>query len=121
MPPNASGALTIQNGSLTAPAVAGADVMINQSNTNFPLNITAGITNNGANTTALTKDGPGTVVLSGNNTFNGNVYVNGGTLSVTGGVIGPAVDASPFPAIVPRSRFGVCQHSDDEHQRHCRG
>jgi fibronectin-binding autotransporter adhesin len=99
MTPTADGALTIQNGTVTAGATNAADVMISQNNTNFPLNISAGITNNGANTTELTKDGAGTLVLSGTNTYNGNTYVNGGTLSVTGGVLGPAVDAAPFPSI----------------------
>src|SRR5262249_10642960 len=52
-------------------------------NTEFPdstLHIAGGIT--GA--FALTKAGPGTLILSGTNTYTGNTTVNGGTLLVNG-------------------------------------
>lgn len=46
------------------------------------LSITGAITDNGGNT--LTKTGNGTLSLSGVNTFNGDITINGGTLRIDG-------------------------------------
>ncbi len=48
---------------------------------------------------ALTKSGPGTLVLSSGNTFTGGVIVNAGTLSIAAGTaLGPGADTSA-PAV----------------------
>jgi autotransporter-associated beta strand protein len=57
------------------------------------LTISAPILDNGG-ATALTKSGPGTVVLSGNNAFTGQIYLNGGVLSVA--TAGTAAAANPL-------------------------
>ena len=88
MTPAAGGALTIQNGTLLAPNALAADIVVEQNNTSFPLTISASIQNNGGNFTALTKDGPGTLILTGANTASGDTVVNQGTLSVTAGTLG---------------------------------
>ncbi len=57
------------------------------------LTISAPIIDNTA-ATALTKSGPGTVVLSGNNAFTGSIFLNGGVLSVA--TAGTAAAANPL-------------------------
>ncbi len=88
MTPTAGGALTIQGGTLLAPNALAADIVVDQNNTNFPMTISASIQNNGGNFTALTKDGAGTLILTGANTASGDVVVNQGTLSVPSGTVG---------------------------------
>jgi fibronectin-binding autotransporter adhesin len=61
----------------------GADLVINQYNTNGALIISSLILNN-TNATALTKSGPGTVTLTGTNAYTGGTFVNGGTLIEAG-------------------------------------
>ena len=57
-------------------------------NANAVLNLTGAITGNGH----LTKNGPGTVVISGNsNIYTGGTTVNGGALSVNGSVPGSLI------------------------------
>ncbi|MEI8122505.1 MAG: autotransporter-associated beta strand repeat-containing protein, partial [bacterium] len=58
------------------------DLVIQQYNTGG-LTISAVIGNFGANVTPLTKVGPGTLTLSGVNTYTGATYLNGGILSVS--------------------------------------
>ncbi len=75
---------TIAGGSLTSglSTAAGADLVVQQFNTYFPLTISSGIVNNGATAIGLTKAGPGILILSGgaNDTYTGPTVVNGGTL-----------------------------------------
>ena len=73
---NTSGALIGGNGS------GSYDLIVHQYNTGG-LTISANIANNGANATALTKAGSGTLTLSGaTNSFTGGAFVNNGTLAV---------------------------------------
>ena len=80
---------TISNGSITSALAAsnnnssGAnDLIIQQYSSTNTLTISAGITNNGSTTMSLTKAGPGTLVLSGADTYTGNTFLDGGTLSL---------------------------------------
>jgi autotransporter-associated beta strand protein len=50
-----------------------------------------GVIQNGAGTVALTKDGSGSLRLSGVNTYSGATNVDGGTLLVSGSISGSAV------------------------------
>ncbi len=80
------GALTIGaaagNGILTAAAAGGELVLINH-NTGSNLTVNAVIQNHTvATASALTKLGPGTVVLAGANTYTGPTTVNGGKLTI---------------------------------------
>ena len=104
MTPSAGGALTIQNGTLLAPNALAADIVVNQDNVNFPMTISASIQNNGSNFTALTKSGPGTLILTGNNTASGDTVVNQGTLSVTAGTLG--VVGFPYIGLQIAPAFG---------------
>ncbi len=73
--------VTIQGGTLTSKN--SNDLIIFQNNTNAPLVITSIITNSGVTSIALTKSGPGTLVVSNTaSLFKGNVYVNGGALEI---------------------------------------
>jgi autotransporter-associated beta strand protein len=63
-------------------ALTGAGTL--NASTGFTLdNLSTGVTL--AGTGGLTKTGPGTVILSGQNTFTGDVMINGGTLAVSFG------------------------------------
>jgi autotransporter-associated beta strand protein len=65
---------------LTAPT--GKDLIVRVDAPSDTLYITAPITS--ATTGGLTKAGQGTLVLSGSNGFSGNIFINGGTLSMSG-------------------------------------
>jgi autotransporter-associated beta strand protein len=65
---------------LTAPATL--DLIVRADAPSDVLYITAPITS--ATTGGLTKAGQGTLVLSGANGFSGNIFINGGTLSMSG-------------------------------------
>ena len=65
---------------LTAPA--SLDLIVRADAPSDTLYITAPITS--ATTGGLTKAGQGTLVLSGPNGFSGNIFINGGTLSMSG-------------------------------------
>ncbi|MEI6656828.1 MAG: autotransporter-associated beta strand repeat-containing protein, partial [Verrucomicrobiota bacterium] len=72
----------ISNGTLLSGSGNGAyDLVVQQYNIGG-LNISAGIADNGANATSLTKAGPGILNLTGVNTFTGATYVNGGGLAI---------------------------------------
>jgi len=76
----------IQGGTLTSKNVNWNDLIIIQNNTNAPLVITSSLTNNGTTSIALTKSGPGALVISNSaSLFNGNVYLNGGALEIYNG------------------------------------
>ena len=83
-----SNAVTINGGTLVSGN--GQDLIINQFNntTNAPLTIGSVIANNGG-ATSLTKNGPGTLILTGANTYTGNTSINGGTLQINAGGILP--------------------------------
>jgi fibronectin-binding autotransporter adhesin len=68
---------------LTAGAGTGHELIVHQYNTHANgLAISAVIGNNGANAVKVTKAGTGNLILSGANTFTGQLTVQGGTLSV---------------------------------------
>lgn len=72
-----TGASAVSGGTLKGEAGKGLNVIQNSSN---PLSISSVIANNGG-VSALTKSGSGSLVLTGANTFSGNVFLNAGTLS----------------------------------------
>jgi fibronectin-binding autotransporter adhesin len=68
---------------LTAGAGTGHELIVHQYNTHASgLTISAVIGNNGANAVSVTKAGTGNLILSGANTFTGQVTVQNGTLSI---------------------------------------
>ena len=72
---------------ITGDTLAGSntdkDLVVIQNNTSGGLTISSVIANN-ATATALTKAGPGTLTLSGDNTYTGTTTINGGTLAIGG-------------------------------------
>jgi len=80
-----SNAFTVSGGVLTAGNGAGSyDLLVHQFNTGG-LTVSGTIANNGANATALTKTGPGTLLLTGSNTYTGITTITGGTLQIGNG------------------------------------
>ena len=77
---SAAGATTITGGSLQG--AAGQDLVVIQNNASNGLTIASAIADNGP-ATASTKSGPGTLTLSGANTYTGGTVINGGTVSYT--------------------------------------
>jgi len=81
----------------TQVSLVGKNLAIYQADTLATLTISAIIANNSAASTtpatALSKAGPGTLILTGANTYTGVTYFNGGTISVgavtIGGTAGP--------------------------------
>jgi fibronectin-binding autotransporter adhesin len=99
MTSTAGGNMVIQNGSLQSANTAAADnLLIDQNSLTKTLTISASIIDSAAGGTDLAKSGAGTVVLSGNNTYTGWTYVNGGTLSIAGGTTGVLGDIQIAPA-----------------------
>jgi fibronectin-binding autotransporter adhesin len=74
----------------TLQGASGADLIIHQYNTASPLTISSAIVDNGT-ATGLTKVGPGTLTLTGNNTYTGTTTVQGGTLNFEAGTINAPV------------------------------
>ncbi|MEA3211482.1 MAG: fibronectin-binding autotransporter adhesin [Chthoniobacter sp.] len=74
----------IQNGTLTAGQTSTAigDLVVHQNSAANTLDIQSVIADSGGspNITTLTKTGPGTLQLSGNNTFTGGVFVDNGVV-----------------------------------------
>ena len=70
------------NGSAGLTAPIGKDLIVRVDTSNDTLYINAPIT--AATTGGLTKAGQGTLVLAGANGFSGNIFINGGTLSMSG-------------------------------------
>jgi autotransporter-associated beta strand protein len=70
----------ITGGSLSG--ASGGDLVITQNNLAGNLTIASVIENNG--TTNVVKFGPGTAILSGDNTYTGTTTVSGGTLTLSG-------------------------------------
>jgi autotransporter-associated beta strand protein len=72
---------------ITGDTLAGSttdkELVVIQNNTSGGLTISSVIANN-ATATALTKAGPGTLTLSGDNTYTGTTTINGGTLAIGG-------------------------------------
>ncbi|HEY1684484.1 MAG TPA: autotransporter-associated beta strand repeat-containing protein [Tepidisphaeraceae bacterium] len=81
--------MTIQNGTIESANVNQYDdFLIDQSNTAHTMTISAVIANPASGSTDLTKAGPGTLILSGTNTYTGWLRITGGTLEITGGQVG---------------------------------
>jgi len=90
-----------------------SDLVVRVDTTSDSLTISAPIT--GTTTGGLTKSGLGTLVLSGANAFTGNLYVNGGTLSISGtaydraepvtGPLGAGVTVTPRQIILNGGTF----------------
>ena len=74
-----SGANTIAGGTLEGPS--GQDLVVIQNSTG-DLTIGSTLADNGG-ATALTKSGPGKLILTGSNTMTGTNYLNGGALEVS--------------------------------------
>ncbi|QIF02857.1 autotransporter-associated beta strand repeat-containing protein [Roseimicrobium sp. ORNL1] len=72
---------SIISGGTGIQAASGAELVIRTDGVNDALSITTAILNNG--TSALTKSGAGTLVLSGTNTYAGATTVNSGVLRAT--------------------------------------
>ncbi len=73
-----SGATAITGGTLEG--ASGADLIVHQYSTG-DLTISSTLADNGS-ATALTKSGPGRLILAGTDNMTGNNYLNGGTVSV---------------------------------------
>ena len=72
---------SVGGGSLTGPASSDLVLMISANTTTpVPFTISANIVDN--TSTAITKGAPGTLILSGCNTFSGGVYINDGTIQL---------------------------------------
>src|SRR6516162_9072861 len=67
-------------GAIVTPAIANAGQII----ANFTDTLTLAAAISGAGT--LSKAGPGTLILTGNNTYTGATTINGGTLIVNGSI-----------------------------------
>jgi autotransporter-associated beta strand protein len=78
-------AITVSNGTLTGANAAGSEVIVHQHNTSMPATISAAIANNGTSLTALTKAGPGTLILTNSNSYAGGTHVNQGVLQIGNG------------------------------------
>jgi len=74
-----SGGDTITGGTLEG--ASGADLIVHQYSTG-DLTISSTLADNGS-ATALTKNGPGRLIIAGTDTMTGNNYFNGGTVSVS--------------------------------------
>jgi len=70
------------NGTVGLTAPTGKDLIVRVDAPNDTLTINAPITS--ATTGGLTKAGQGILVLTGNSGFSGNIFINGGTLSMSG-------------------------------------
>ena len=78
---------SVGTGAIVGPSTAAnSDIVIlvdTKVATPVPYTISAAVANNtGGFSTAITKGAPGTLILSGNNTFTGGVYINNGILQL---------------------------------------
>lgn len=81
--PNVGAFGTVITGGTLRGSSGGADLVIQQFNTTESLSIASVIADNGS-ATALTKSGPGLLVLTNNNTYTGQTYLNAGTIRING-------------------------------------
>lgn len=87
----------------------GADLIVHQfawppADERAALRIGVPIVDNGTTPIALTKSGPGMLILSGANTYSGGTYLLGGSISVTSGEalgMGPVTIARAFDSYSP--------------------
>ena len=73
---------TTITGGTTLSGATSLDLIVHQNNTGGSLSIASVIADN-TGATGLTKDGAGTLILSGTNTYTGKNYLNGGVLQVS--------------------------------------
>ena len=107
------GATATISGTVGLTTGSASDLVVRVDTTSDSLTISAPIT--GTTTGGLTKSGLGTLVLSGANAFTGNLYVNGGTLSIGGsaydraepttGPLGAGVTGTPRQIILNGGTF----------------
>jgi MYXO-CTERM domain-containing protein len=107
------GATATISGTVGLTTGSASDLIVRVDTTSDSLTISAPIT--GTTTGGLTKSGLGTLVLSGANAFTGNLYVNGGTLSIGGsaydraepatGPLGAGVTGTPRQIILNGGTF----------------
>lgn len=80
--PNVTVSNQIKGGTLTAGAASGNELVVQQFSTQAGFSIESVVRNAGATVVGLQKLGPGTLVLSGANTYTGVTTVGGGVLAV---------------------------------------
>lgn len=83
VPASISGNVSISNGTLTSGWLAGSNDLILHNHGSGITTIGATIADNGANKVNLVTTGAGTTVLTGNNTYTGDTYLNGGILEIS--------------------------------------
>jgi fibronectin-binding autotransporter adhesin len=77
LPPGGS-PLIVTGGSLTA----GSELLVENSSSTSAITVNSVVSDNGSTAVALGKSGPGTLVLTGANTYSGLTAITGGVLSV---------------------------------------
>jgi len=80
---NVGANLTKITGGLLA-GISSRDLLVLQNNTLGDLQIDSRITSLNANSLAFTKSGEGTVILTSNNTYTSNTFINEGKVTITG-------------------------------------
>ncbi|HEX3655228.1 MAG TPA: autotransporter-associated beta strand repeat-containing protein, partial [Pirellulales bacterium] len=94
---------TITGGTLTA-GTGVAELIVNQQNTSAPLTIASAIVNGSITNMPLVKASPGTLILTGANSYTGATYVNEGTLQLYGsgtlGILSNVVIGSTSTALL---------------------
>ncbi len=85
---------TLNNGALTFTAASGTLAQNVTLAVNSPVTISGSLTDSGSGF-SLTKNGPGTLTLAGNNTYSGSTAVNAGTLYINGTNATPSIYVAP--------------------------
>ncbi len=81
-----SNPITFNQGTLRSTTAVSPDLLIhNYATQPFTLNSAVGFGNTTTGQSHLTVSGPGTTVLTGNNSYGGVTYINGGTVSIASG------------------------------------
>ena len=105
-----SGTFTIAGPGNLKNGVAGVDTTIAQYNTVHPLIIGANIIDNSSS--AVTKVGAGTLILTGANTYNGGTFINEGTVQLGDGGTTGSLSANGGIFLLSNSAVLAVDHSD---------